>query len=132
METFLTETQTFLYRYTFCSHKNDESAHKNEQKVFIPSKPRKIRSENATKFVCLLKRLHVKVAKDSEHLLCCSGCTNYVGKKPGLDFYSFPADTQRRKNGWLLYKGKAGNLANTHVFVTNTHYMHLFSWTKIY
>ena len=29
---------------------------------------------------------------------CVVGCTNYVGKKPVLCFYSFPADTQRREN----------------------------------
>ena len=40
------------------------------------------------------------------------GCTNYVGKKAGLHFYSFPSDAQWREKWVAAVQEKTGNLAN--------------------
>ena len=40
------------------------------------------------------------------------GCTNYVGKKAGFHFYSFPSDAQWREKWVAAVQEKTGNLAN--------------------
>ena len=43
------------------------------------------------------ERSHLKLKMVNN--CCIVGCTNYVGKKPGLHFYSFPSDTAEREMG---------------------------------
>ena len=43
------------------------------------------------------ERSHLKLKMVNN--CCIVGCTNYVGKKPGLRFYSFPSDTAERGMG---------------------------------
>ena len=43
------------------------------------------------------ERSHLKLKMVNN--CCIVGCTNYVGKKPGLRFYSFPSDTAEREMG---------------------------------
>ena len=49
------------------------------------------------------------------------GCTNQVGKKPGLSFHRFPSEKEgnRREDGQLLSEGKNGSLLNTLAYVMN-------------
>ena len=53
---------------------------------------------------------------------CVVGCTNYVGKKPGLRFYSFPADTQRREK-WVAAVRRKGWQPSKHTRICNEHFI---------
>ena len=53
---------------------------------------------------------------------CVVGCTNYVGKKPGLRFYSFPSDAQRREK-WVAAVRRKDWQPSKHTRICNEHFI---------
>ena len=53
---------------------------------------------------------------------CVVGCTNYVGKKPGLRFYSFPSDTQRREK-WVAAVRRKDWQPSKYTRICNEHFI---------